>query len=98
MDKDHLIEEHVDTQEEVRVVVVDKAGKVRGRTRAPYRQQRPRYISRKEGSRLLDQQARACLGMSGAEFRRKYRSGEFRDSDNRHVKRLAFLLPLGEEQ
>ncbi len=57
----------------------------------------PDYISRAEGVDLLDRQARKYLGMSGAEFHAKYKSGELRYSDSPHVARVSFLIPLAEE-
>jgi hypothetical protein len=55
------------------------------------------YISREEGERLLDEMARKALGMSGPEFRRKFRNGEITFSDHPDVIRLYFVLGLGLE-
>jgi len=57
----------------------------------------PNYITRSQGERLLDKQARKYLGMSGKEFRDKYRSGQLRSSDHPDVTRVSFLIPLSED-
>jgi hypothetical protein len=56
---------------------------------------RARELTREEGRRLLDQRARRFLGMSGAEFRRRYAAGEL-DPDDDHVLGVALLLPLAD--
>jgi hypothetical protein len=57
----------------------------------------PEFISREEGERLLDEKARKFLGMSGPEFRRKFRSGEITYADHPDVIRVSFLISLGLE-
>ncbi len=54
-----------------------------------------RRISRREGSALLDRQARKYLGMSGESFRQQYRDGAL-DAEDARVIRVSFLLPLAE--
>jgi hypothetical protein len=53
------------------------------------------YLTRQEGERLLDRQARKYLGMSGAEFRQQYRAGTL-DPERSAVIRVSLLLPLAE--
>jgi len=55
-----------------------------------------KYITRAEGKKILDRQARKQLGMSGEEFVRKYRAGELGDYDHFAVTRVSLLIPLGE--
>ena len=50
-----------------------------------------KYLTRGEALALLDRQARKYLGMSGAEFSRKYKTGAL-DRDDSRVIRLSFLL------
>lgn len=59
---------------------------------------RPRfkYVSRKEGTEILDRQARKYLGMSGEEFVRRYREGSLTEEDNLAVTRVSILIPLAE--
>ncbi len=52
-----------------------------------------KHISRREGSVLLDRQARKYLNISGDEFRRQYRAGML-DAEDSRVIRVSFLLPL----
>jgi hypothetical protein len=54
------------------------------------------YVSRREGAEILDRQARKYLGMSGAEFVRRYRAVEIEDADRTDVLRVAMLIPLAE--
>lgn len=54
-----------------------------------------RELTQEEGRRLLDERAHRFLGMSGEEFRRRYKAGEL-DPDNDHVLGLALLLPLAD--
>ena len=63
----------------------------------PVRKTQPKYITRGEGERLLDRQARKYLKMSGPEFKRTYRSGEITSSDHPDVTRVSFLIPMSEE-
>lgn len=53
-------------------------------------------MSREEGLRLLDRQARTFLGMSGEEFLCRYRAGEIEHPHRLEVARVAILLPLAE--
>jgi hypothetical protein len=53
-------------------------------------------MTREEGKRLFDRQARKFLGMSGEEFYRRYRAGEIEDPYRLEVARVAMLLPLAE--
>jgi hypothetical protein len=53
-------------------------------------------MSPEEGWRLLDQQARTFLGMSGEEFARRYREGLIEDPHRLEVARVVILLPLAE--
>lgn len=53
----------------------------------------PKYISREEGSQLLDRQARKYLGMSGSEFARRFQAGDL-PQDNPNVTRVSLLLPM----
>jgi len=57
----------------------------------------PEFISHEEGERLLDEQARKYLGISGPEFRCKVRSGELADTHDPNFMRVWFLLDLGVE-
>ena len=53
-------------------------------------------MSAAEERRLLDRAARRYLGMSGRDFLRKWRAGEFKDPDgDPAVRRVAFLAPVG---
>jgi hypothetical protein len=56
-----------------------------------------KQISRREGSELLDRQARKYLGMSGEEFKRQYRAGTIEDSERSEVIRVSMLIPLAED-
>jgi hypothetical protein len=55
-----------------------------------------KHISRREGSALLDRQARKYLDMSGDEFRRQYHAGLL-DAEDSRVIRVSFLLPLAKD-
>ena len=51
-------------------------------------------ISQEEAVVLLDQEARRLLGISGPEFERRFRAGEYWDHwERREVRRVAFYLP-----
>jgi hypothetical protein len=51
-------------------------------------------LTREESLALVDEQARKHLGISGAEFIRKWDAGEFDDPDDKpHVMWIASLLP-----
>jgi hypothetical protein len=51
-----------------------------------------KILKPEEGKRLLDQQARLYLNMSGREFLRKWRAKEFDDPCSPDVMKVAFLL------
>lgn len=58
-----------------------------------------RELSREEGRKLFDRQARRYLGISGEEFLEKWDSREYGDPDDRAknppgVMELAMLLPF----
>ena len=53
-----------------------------------------RELTLEEGRALLDRQARRYLGISGEEFVRRYKAGEFANSDTPEVMRVAMLLPF----
>jgi hypothetical protein len=58
-----------------------------------------RELSREEGRRLFDRQARRYLGISGEEFLEKWDAGNYGDPDDRTknppgVMQLAMLLPF----
>jgi hypothetical protein len=58
-----------------------------------------RELSREEGRRLFDRQARRYLGISGEEFLERWDAGEYGDPDDRTknppgVMQLAMLLPF----
>lgn len=59
------------------------------------RTRKAKVLTRKEGKKLLDRQARRNLGISGEEFVRKWDAMEFIDPDRPEVMRVAFLLPFG---
>jgi len=48
-----------------------------------------------EGLALLDRQTRKYLDVSAEEFIAKWDRGEYRESDDPHVRRLSVLIPLG---
>jgi hypothetical protein len=52
------------------------------------------YISREEGIKLLDEQAREYLNMSGEEFLRRWETGDFEDPDSYEVFHVGMLIPL----
>jgi hypothetical protein len=52
-------------------------------------------LSRKEGKKLLDRQARRSLNMSGEEFVCKWKARQFEDPEDPELMRLAFLIPFG---
>lgn len=55
------------------------------------------YLSKQEGTRLLDRQARKYLGISGPEFRHQYRDGAL-DPEETNVIRVSLLLPLAKDE
>jgi len=54
-----------------------------------------RVLSKEEGKKLLDRQARRYLRMSGKEFVRRWKAKKIKDPDRPEVMRVAFLLPFG---
>ena len=54
------------------------------------------FVTHHRGARILDRESRRVLGMSGAEFVRRYRAGETADLVRSDVARLAVLIPLAE--
>lgn len=54
-----------------------------------------KVLSRDEGEKLLDRQARRYLRMSGKEFARKWKAKKIKNPDRPEVMRVAFLLPFG---
>ena len=54
-----------------------------------------KILSRDEGRRLLDREARRYLGISGDEFVRQWKAKKIKDPDRPEVMRVAFLLPFG---
>jgi hypothetical protein len=56
-----------------------------------------RELTRDEGRALLDRQARRELGISGEEFLRRYKAGEYADIDTPAVARVAMLVHLADE-
>ncbi|HEY3306139.1 MAG TPA: hypothetical protein VGL70_21675 [Candidatus Binatia bacterium] len=53
------------------------------------------FLTPEEGRKLLDEQARRYLHMSGEEFARKWNAKEFDDPDRPEIMQVAFLLPFG---
>ncbi len=56
-----------------------------------------KYVTRRRGAQILDRQARKYLGMSGAEFVRRYRAGDFDEADDSTIARIAILIPFAEQ-
>jgi len=54
-----------------------------------------KILTREEGRKLLDRQARRYLGITGDEFVRRWKKQEFEDPDRPEVMRVALLLPFG---
>ena len=54
-----------------------------------------KILSRDEGQKILDRQARRYLRMSGKQFVRKWKTKKIKDPDRPEVMRVAFLLPFG---
>ena len=48
-----------------------------------------------EALALLDHQTRKYLHLSAEEFIARWDAGEFRESDDVHVRRLSILIPFG---
>jgi hypothetical protein len=66
----------------------------------PDRETKPvRFLDDAESHALFDREARRIMGMSGAEFLRRYDAGEFADELDgpRHEKlaRMVMLIPFG---
>ena len=47
-----------------------------------------------EGRAMLDRAAREVLNMSGEEFLRRWDVGDFKDSDDPAITRVAMLIPF----
>ena len=58
--------------------------------------QTPGPVSHEEGLAILDEQARARLGISRIEFLRRWDAGEYEgpDGDRPEVVKVAMLIPL----
>jgi hypothetical protein len=56
-----------------------------------------KWVTKEQGARLVDRQARKFLNMSGKEFVRQYRDGSIKDPHSLAVARVAILLPLVEK-
>jgi hypothetical protein len=60
---------------------------------------RPEVMSREDGRRFFDEQARALVGLSGDEFLRRWDAGDYADvaDDPAHapVMYLSMLIPFG---
>lgn len=53
-----------------------------------------RELTEEEWDRSIDRAARYYLGISGAEFTRRWNAGEYEDfDDDMNATRVAFLLP-----
>jgi hypothetical protein len=52
-------------------------------------------IAESEAKALLDRQTRKYLDLSVDDFIAKWDRGDYRESDDPHVRRLAVLIPLG---
>ena len=61
----------------------------------PNGRRKVKFLTPKEGRKLLDKQARHFLHMSGEEFVRKWKAKEFKDPDRPEIMQVAFLLPFG---
>jgi hypothetical protein len=61
------------------------------------RRERFNFVTSDEGKQLLDNQAQKYLGMSGEEFRRRYKAGEIEDPERSEVVRVSLLLPFAEK-
>ncbi len=67
----------------------------KARTRKPGpAKPKPEFISREEGRPILEEQAQKNLGMSAAEFIRKWDAGEFENPDTPAIISVYMLLPL----
>lgn len=58
---------------------------------------RSEAVSKEEGARILDRQARKYLNMSGNDFKKQYRLGMIKDQDQSKVGRVAALIPFSED-
>ena len=63
---------------------------------AAHATQRPRHLTDEEAEALFDERARELLGMSGAEFKRKWEAGEIEHPDRSDVLQVWMLLPWAE--
>lgn len=66
--------------------------------RAATKLPRLRWVHGSAGREMLDQQARRLLGISGDEFLRRWKAGEYADQledlDHPEIRRLARLIPF----
>ena len=51
-------------------------------------------VSLEEGWQILEQRARATLGMGAREFIEKWEAGEIEDPDRSEILSVAFLIPF----
>lgn len=51
-------------------------------------------VTLEEGKKVLDDQARKYLGMSGEEFLERYEAGTIEDPDRSEVVRVSMLIPF----
>lgn len=56
-----------------------------------------RELSPDEACRLLDEKARQYLGITGAEFVKRWRDGAIDPDSDPNVMRVAMLLPFADE-
>ncbi|MHB8575285.1 MAG: hypothetical protein ACYDCQ_08120 [Dehalococcoidia bacterium] len=59
----------------------------------PKRTRGVEFITQDELWQIIDEQARGCLGISGEEFARKWKNGEFEDPDRPELMHIAIMLP-----
>jgi hypothetical protein len=68
-------------------------------TPTEHTQDQAQLLSPEEGRAFFDEQARALVGLSGAEFLRRWDAGEFEaladDPDHPEILHLALLIPFG---
>ena len=55
-------------------------------------------VTEEEGWAILDRAARRYLGISGEEFVRRWKAGEYPDPDGTPVLRVAMLLPFARDR
>jgi hypothetical protein len=79
-----------------------RRSRLKRRTKRPTQQQAPPdpdsrlpetcQLTSEEWAALLDEEARRYFGISGEEFQRRYKAGEF-DVEDPHVWEIALMLP-----